>query len=185
MYRVPNSLPASLASLSFASVRGRAPFLCCIAGRRRIGPANPERERESGSKEAEKESRTVAGREDNSARVNTGIMDKILINIPPKNVTLFVRVFLGAQLSAYTIPHGPFEEGGGIIATWRRGKEEYGLQTLVGRHRGSNPGPPACESGGVVTITLQRPPHITLLIVFATMNFLYPNEFGLSEGCLA
>ena len=33
----------------------------------------------------------------------------------------------------------------------------FGLQTLVGRHRDSNPGPPACESG-VVAITLRGPP---------------------------
>ena len=33
----------------------------------------------------------------------------------------------------------------------------FGLQTLVGRHRDSNPGPLACESG-VVTITIRWPP---------------------------
>ena len=129
MYRVPNSLPASLASLSFASVRGRAPFLCCIAGRRRIGPANPERERESGSKEAEKESRTVAGREDNSARVNTGIMDKILINIPPQNVTLFVRVFLSWVLS--------FQRTPSHMALSRRGGASLPPGGGVGRSMGS------------------------------------------------
>ena len=32
-----------------------------------------------------------------------------------------------------------------------------GLQTLVGRHWDSNPGPPACESG-VIAITLRGPP---------------------------
>ncbi len=38
----------------------------------------------------------------------------------------------------------------------------YGLQTLVGQHRDSNPRPPACESG-VVDITLRGPPLISKL----------------------
>ena len=35
----------------------------------------------------------------------------------------------------------------------------FGFQTLVGRHRDSNPGPPACKSG-VIAITLRGPPLV-------------------------
>ncbi len=50
----------------------------------------------------------------------------------------------GCSAFAYTIP---FRDPWHIFATWRRGMGVFGLQTLVGRHRDLNPGPPAWESG--------------------------------------
>ncbi len=62
---------------------------------------------------------------------------------PPKFVHFFCHP--GCSAFAYTIP---FRDPWCVFATWRRGRREgYGLQTLVGRHRYSNPKPPAWESG--------------------------------------
>ena len=50
----------------------------------------------------------------------------------------------GCLAFTYTIP---FRDPWHIFATWRRSMGVFGLQTLVGRHQDSSPGPPAWESG--------------------------------------
>ncbi len=57
------------------------------------------------------------------------------------------RLFFGHPGCSAFCVHHPFQGPWGIFATWRRGMGVFGLQTLVGRHRDLNPGPPAWESG--------------------------------------
>ncbi len=92
-------------------------------------------------------------------------------------VKYFFCVIPDARPLAHTIPHGPFQGGGGdpwrIFATRRRGMGVFGLQTLAGRHRDLNFGPPACESG-VVAITLRGQPFLFVKLLMVNVSHFLP-----------